>query len=335
MLSFAVARDMDWPIPQFQLSFVLEIITKGRSMLNAAWLETFATLCDIGHFTRAAAALNMTQPGVSQQLRKLEAQLGQPLLSRDGKRFTPTPAGEAVLALARRRRAEEAALRAGLGQDDPAAGQVALACSGSLALLLYPRFLQLMAAAPALSIRLEAAPQAQVIAGVLEGSHDLGLTDHAPGHPRLEGVIVGQDELCLVLPRDCPPPESFAALDALGFVAHPDGFAYADALLGANFAADYPGADRLRQRSFINQIGQIPAPVVAGIGYTILPRSGVDAHPGRDRLQCLALPVPVRHALWLIHRRNRVLPARVQRLRDETAALLAAQPQAAFCSTTR
>ena len=65
-------------------------------MLNATWLDTFTTLCETGHFTRAAERLNMTQPGVSQHLRKLEAQLGQSLIAREGKSFTLTAAGEAV-----------------------------------------------------------------------------------------------------------------------------------------------------------------------------------------------------------------------------------------------
>ena len=98
-------------------------------MLNARWLETFVTLCETGHFTRAAEQLHMTQPGVSQHLKKLEAQIGQPLISRDGKSFTRTPAGEAVLALGRERRAGERALHEALGADDPDVGKVTLACS--------------------------------------------------------------------------------------------------------------------------------------------------------------------------------------------------------------
>ncbi|WP_138472862.1 LysR family transcriptional regulator [Poseidonocella sp. HB161398] len=293
-------------------------------MLNATWLETFATLCDVGHFTRAAAAMNMTQPGVSQHVKKLEAQLGQPLLTRDGKSFILTPAGEAVLAMARRRRAEESDLQGALQHDDPDRGQVSIACSGSLALLLYPRFMDLMARAPALAIILEAMPQPRVLEGVVAGRFDLGIVDHSPAHPRLEGQSAGQDELCLLLPAGAAPPRSFAELDALGFIAHPDGYAHADELLGANFPDAHPGADRLRERSFVNQIGQIPEPVLRGIGYTILPRSGVDAHPGRDRLQVMPLPVPVRHELWLIQRKNRRLPARSRRVRAVITEALAA-----------
>ena len=84
-------------------------------MLNAQWLETFTALSETGSMTRTAAALNMTQPGVSQHVKKLEAQLGTPLLRRDGRSFTLTPAGERVRALGLARRAEEARLRAGIG----------------------------------------------------------------------------------------------------------------------------------------------------------------------------------------------------------------------------
>ncbi|QUS36763.1 LysR family transcriptional regulator [Falsirhodobacter algicola] len=292
-------------------------------MLNAQWIETFVTLCETGHFTRTAERLNMTQPGVSQQLRKLEEQVGQPLISRDGKRFVPTPAGEAVLRLGHDRRRQEQALRAALSVDDPHVGEVTLACSGSLAMLLYPQLLALMAEAPDLVIRLEAAPQARVQDGVLTGAFDLGIADHAPAHPRLEGQRAGTDELCLVLPAG-QSAERFADLQARGFVDHPDGAAYAEALLPANFP-DYRGHPRVR--SFINQIGQIPEPVARGIGYTILPRSGVEAFARRDRLAVAALSHPVRHDLWLVWRRGRQLPARVAGVAARvTAALGAAVP---------
>ncbi|MGC7906805.1 helix-turn-helix domain-containing protein [Vibrio anguillarum] len=42
------------------------------------WLNTFKTLVDIGHFTKAAELLHMTQPGVSQHINKLEAACGYP-----------------------------------------------------------------------------------------------------------------------------------------------------------------------------------------------------------------------------------------------------------------
>lgn len=285
-------------------------------MLNAQWLQTFAVLCEVQHFTRAAERLHMTQPGVSQHLRKLEEQVGHALVLRDKGRFQLTRAGEEVLAVALARREEERRLMAALEVDDPEAGAVRIACSGSFASLLYPHLLRAMAAAPGLSVFLEAAPQGSVLQGVLEGRFHLGVADHRPAHPRLSGRQLGSEQLCLVLPRGASPRPSFAELEALGFVAHPDGYAYAEELFSLNYPGEFQGADRLRLRGSVNQIGQIPAPVAQGLGYTLLPRSGVDAFPERQALQLADLPRPVEHALWAISRKGEPLPARFVRILD-------------------
>ncbi|PVH30148.1 LysR family transcriptional regulator [Pararhodobacter oceanensis] len=282
-------------------------------MLNATFLESFTTLCETGHFTQAAARLNMTQPGVSQHLKKLEQQVGQALISRHGKGFTLTPAGEAMFNLGLSRRAEEKRLRHAITADDRDAGPLHIACSGSFAMLLYPQLLPWMRAAPELSVHLEAAPQAEILAGVLRGDFDLGVLGADPDHPRLEARYLGREELCLILPAAAAEtPVTFADLQTRGFIAHPDGYAYADDLLRLNFPQDYPGADRLRLRGSVNQIGQIPAAVAEGIGYTLLPRSGVEVFADRARLCVTPLPKRRWHDLWLVMRRGRHLSARAR-----------------------
>ena len=51
-------------------------------MLNLAWAKTFLTLIDTKSFQAAADQLQMAQPTVSQQIRKLEEELGVLLLHR-------------------------------------------------------------------------------------------------------------------------------------------------------------------------------------------------------------------------------------------------------------
>ncbi|MGS4991032.1 LysR family transcriptional regulator [Roseibium sp. RP-7] len=288
---------------------------RNDGMLNATWLETFVTLAESGHFTRAAARLNMTQPGVSQQLRKLERQVGQRLIAQEGKSFTLTPAGEAVRDLGLARRAQERQLRASITADDPDIGEVRIACSGSFAQLLYPQLIAVMRGAPQLAIHLEAAPQASVLSGVLEGRFDLGVIGQDPNHPRLDAKMIGQEELCLVLPAEATDvPVTFKDLENRGFVAHPDGFAYANDLLALNFPDTFSGADRLRVRTVVNQIGQIPAPVACGIGYTLLPRSAIEAFPGREQLTVATLPHRRHHDLWSIVRKGSEPSARLRRV---------------------
>ncbi|QIE41045.1 LysR family transcriptional regulator [Rhodobacteraceae bacterium SC52] len=293
-------------------------------MLNATWLETFTTLCETGHFTRTARLLNMTQPGVSQHLRKLEEQIGQPLIARHGRTFAVTGAGEAVLALGRARRAEEKLLRDVIGIDDPDSGGVHVACSGSFATLLYPQILPWMQSAPKLAIHLEAGPNRAIQEGVLDGRFDLGILSDDPAHARLDARYLGREELCLVLPADAPDvPITFADLEARGFVAHPDGNSYADDLLQVNFPNEYSGADRLRVRAYVNQIGQIPAPVAHSVGYTLLPRSGIDSYARRGDLRIADLPERRWLDLWMVARRGRPASARLTRMMEIIAQVAA------------
>lgn len=70
--------------------------------LHLGRLETFVAVVEHGTVTAAAAALHIAQPALSRQLRALEAELGVRLLDREGVRLALTPAGRAVLPLARR-----------------------------------------------------------------------------------------------------------------------------------------------------------------------------------------------------------------------------------------
>jgi DNA-binding transcriptional LysR family regulator len=64
-------------------------------------LEYLVAVADAASFTRAAAELQVAQPGVSAQIRRLERELGQTLLDRSGRTVRVTAAGAAVLPYAR------------------------------------------------------------------------------------------------------------------------------------------------------------------------------------------------------------------------------------------
>ena len=53
-----------------------------QTMFDALLLKTFVTVVDEGGFSRAAEKLHLTQSAVSGHLRRLEEQIGKPLLKR-------------------------------------------------------------------------------------------------------------------------------------------------------------------------------------------------------------------------------------------------------------
>src|SRR5919109_1123674 len=65
-------------------------------------LRYLVALDDERHFTRAAQREHIAQPALSQQIRRLEEEVGLPLVERTTRRVSLTEAGEALVARARR-----------------------------------------------------------------------------------------------------------------------------------------------------------------------------------------------------------------------------------------
>jgi DNA-binding transcriptional LysR family regulator len=99
-------------------------------MLDLDLLRSFVSVVDAGGFTRAGERVHRTQSTVSQQIKRLEEDIGQPLLVRNGKDVTPTETGERLLSYARRllslaeeardvltRPGNEGAVRLGIPED--------------------------------------------------------------------------------------------------------------------------------------------------------------------------------------------------------------------------
>lgn len=60
-------------------------------------LEYFVHVAELGSFTKAASALGVAQSALSRHVRRLEVEMGQNLLRRDGRGATPTEAGVRLL----------------------------------------------------------------------------------------------------------------------------------------------------------------------------------------------------------------------------------------------
>jgi DNA-binding transcriptional LysR family regulator len=73
-----------------------------RTNLDTDILRTLVTARQLGGFNRAAQQVGRSQSAVSQQIRKLEEQVGQPLFRREGRTLALTEAGDVILSYARR-----------------------------------------------------------------------------------------------------------------------------------------------------------------------------------------------------------------------------------------
>ena len=280
-------------------------------MINQQWLHTFLTLVEVGHFTQTAEKLYMTQPGVSQHIKKLEEQMGVLLLNRLGKRFELTWEGEALYRFGCKRKQEEDQLFSELQFDDPHKGECRIACSGAMATFLYPHLLERQKAHPELVVAVEAAPGQRIIQSILNNVVDLGIVTQLSSSVELKHDVLGFESLCLVLPGSyAGQPLCFDSLNTLGFIDHPDGAHYADRLLSANFNEAFHSVSRLKKSGYINQISQILVPVSEGLGFTVLPETAVRHFDQQSLLYVPPLKFPIRDKLFLVRKKYRVLPKR-------------------------
>jgi len=107
--------------------------------MNLRDLKYLVALADHKHFGRAAAACFVSQPTLSTQIRKLEDELGVPLVERAPRKVMLTPAGREAADRARRIVAEvEQMKEAARRSQDPEAGTVRLGIFPTLAPYLLP-----------------------------------------------------------------------------------------------------------------------------------------------------------------------------------------------------
>ncbi|TGE84687.1 LysR family transcriptional regulator [Pseudoalteromonas sp. KS88] len=286
-------------------------------MLNPIWLNTFVTLINTGHFTKTAEKLFMTQPGVSQQVSKLEQACGFTLIKRDKKSFDLTEQGRLVYDYATTLKKNEQTLLEALAFDNPHAGNCTIACSGSMALLLYPALLDLQMSHPSLIIKLTAAPNHQILNDIQKSNIELGIVTDVPNMREFDINKLANEELCLVLPKNIAPTGTLAeTLINQGLVDHPDAKHY----LSMYFEqCQEPSLKKLVPTdipvvSYINQLSQILSPVAKGLGFTVLPKNALENFAQKELLTVIKPPTPVIETLYTVKKKNRTLPERYKAL---------------------
>jgi DNA-binding transcriptional LysR family regulator len=288
-------------------------------MLNPQWLRTFAALAEQGNFTRTAEQLDLTQAAVSQHVQRLEERLGT-LLIRRPRQLELTLAGIALLDYCTEVSAADQRLQQRLSESDALHGEISLISPGSIGLALYRHLLELQKEHPGLVIRHRFAPDHDVLAAVLENRCELGLVTLKPDDPRLSVSRFAEEPLELVIPAGASV-KSWADLQRLGFIDHPDGQAMAGRLLSRRFPGA-PGVRSLPCKGFTNQISLILESVALGLGFTVIPRFARMAFAQQEAIQVLEATPAIVDTLWLLHRAEWPLSAR--------AALLLERLRAAF-----
>jgi DNA-binding transcriptional LysR family regulator len=289
-------------------------------MINPVWLRSFCKLVEIGHFTRTAESLHMTQSGVSQHIHKLEEHIGQSLLIRQGKKFTLTSTGDRLYQEGQKLILSLVNLESRVGIDPAFEGVVRVASPGSVGLKLYPHFLGLQKRYPKLVVEYRFAPNSEVERLITEHKVDIGLMTCLSTMGEVSLKAIAQEELLLVTPSDTLDP-SWDQLLELGFIDHPDGAYHAGQLLSVNFPR-FQNSNQFKRSGFSNQINLILEPVSMGLGFTVLPSHAVGAFKESKKINIHRLSNQVSETLYLGTHTNMFISNRVNTVMSEAEACL-------------
>jgi DNA-binding transcriptional LysR family regulator len=169
-------------------------------------LEYFAAVARHRHFTRAADELYVTQSALSQQVRRLEEELGLALLLRTSRGVELTPAGADLLARADSILAEVERARTDMdGHAGVSRGLVRVAATTGDALQLPRALAAFHADHPGIRIGLRQGSTPDVVELVRKGAADLAVIGTpAVDVPGLVSTLVSEEALCVMCPPDDP-----------------------------------------------------------------------------------------------------------------------------------
>jgi len=230
-------------------------------MLDLELLRSFVSVVDAGGFTRAGERVHRTQSTVSQQIKRLEDDVGQTLLNRTGKDVTPTEAGERLLPYARRllslaeeardvmvRPGHEGAVRLGVPEDFAAYRLAKLLAAFSRA-------------QPGLRLDVRADQSTYLKRDLDRGDLDLALFKRAAGEKG--GIAVWPERVHWVTSKNHPRHTDTGPVPLIGF---PAGCLYR---AGAIHALESAGRTWHTAYTSSNLAG-IQAAIAAGMGLSIL-----------------------------------------------------------------
>lgn len=279
-------------------------------ILDLPKLRIFVAVARAGSFTRAAAALDLRQPTVSQQIQVLERGLRTRLFERLGRSVRLTAAGTALLGYAERilELAEEAqaATREAAGV---ATRTLRLGAGNTLATYILPDLLaRLRWERPDVVVQITIGNTNQLIDAVLDNRVELALVGSPVTDTRLAIHPFLRDELVAIVPPDSP----LAALERImiGELAHQTFLMReAGSALQASLQALLKARGIEPERTMtLGNIEAIKRSVEAGLGVSIVPEIAVrrEAQTGALRALSLADVLDERRFNY-VYRRDHVL----------------------------
>ncbi|HVF67429.1 MAG TPA: LysR family transcriptional regulator [Pyrinomonadaceae bacterium] len=294
------------------MQYIAATLQGGRETeLEITQLEFFIKVVEEGGFSKAAARVYRTQPAVSIAVKRLEEEVGAPLLDRSQKTPTLTEAGELIYEYARRIIALRDQARGAVAElRELRRGRVRIGANESTSLYFLPELiLAFRRRHPKVKVEITRQASDRLPRELLERNIDLALMAYEPTDAGLTSFPVLRDEIVLVM----SPKHHLAAREAVSvkelgeesFLAHNVRAASRRKVI-ETFARHHTPLNIALELATIETIKRF---VQKQVGIAFVPRMCVAEELERGTLAT----IPVRgltyqRVIWASHRKGATLP---------------------------
>ena len=270
--------------------------------MDLGQLEVFLAVAREGRFSRAAVKLYRTQSAVSQSIRKLEEDIGEPLFDRSSRDGLLTDAGRVLLEYAERLlNLRNDATEALVELHELQKGKLVIAANEFTALYLLPVLAEFRRLHPMIKITVQRSLGSHIPDDVLRHNSELGVLTYDPQEAQLHSIVVYLDELVFVVPPRHPlageRQVSIRQLGAESFVAHIVSSPYREKVIQAFKRHKTP----LHMDIELPTLQAIKGFVAMGNGVALIPEISVETELARGEL----IRIPVRELR--LHRKLRLI----------------------------
>jgi DNA-binding transcriptional LysR family regulator len=276
-------------------------------------LEAFCKVLELKSFTRAAEAVLLTQPTVSEHVRSLEQELGQKLLDRLGRAVEPTPVGRLFYGYARKiLQTRQEAVEAVQQYSGSLVGRIMLGCSTIPGAYVLPELIgRFRLQHPSIKTTLHISSSHIISGKVLEGELDIGVVGAKWNESGLNWTKIFHDELTLVVHPDHPwahgKPVALATIVKEPFIIR-EAESGTRKVFSNILEKNGMKESELREVAEIGSTEAIKEAVKAGIGISILSRRAIMDDVDCGRLAAVTIKGQVlERPFYLVQRKKRAL----------------------------
>ena len=188
-------------------------------------LQVFRAVATEKSFSRAAVRMARTQPAISLAVQRLEEELGERLIDRQGREVRLTDAGTLVLDFARRfENLRQELLTTMAERRDNASGRLTIGANESTTLYLLRYLAEYRRRYPRVRVQVRRSLSSRIPAELIEGDLELGVISYAPTDDRLIARVIYTDHLAFIVsPKHRLARRKSVSISELGmetFIAH-------------------------------------------------------------------------------------------------------------------